>query len=397
MSFGSIARDLSVAVRLGARSLARRIRSPAADRNAPDIPAWRAELEDWVRSLPSGLVAEHRWVELPATRPPWSESGLALAAGDSITWFAAGRVHLSRALDIWVPSSFQLWARVGPSGNVLRGTRDTHTFHATTGGPLYLASYFPGEWSTPQGELGHGTDDYRKVSGGLSVFLLHWRHGVDVATALNASAQHGRAPAPVTAECVRLAAPTGPPDGWNYLWYLGPAEIYRAGRAPDGQASVCCNTHGDVGILRHAAALPLQPGTFLDWRWRVDSLPVDLREDSLPSHDYLSIAVEFDDGQDLTYYWSSALPVGTVYRCPLPTWKDKETHVVVRSGTAELGRWLGERRDVHEDYRTCIGGPARSIVRVWLIANSLFQRGHGRCEYSAIEFEQPDGQRLKVL
>jgi hypothetical protein len=71
--------------------------------------------------------------------------------------------------------------------------------------------------------------------------------------------------------------------------------------------------------------------------------------------------------------------------------------VVVRSGLDELGRWLEERRDVHEDYRRCIGGPARSIVRAWLIAISLFQRGHGQCEYSGIEFEQPDGHRLKVL
>ena len=28
------------------------------------------------------------------------------------------------------------------------------------------------------------------------------------------------------------------------------------------------------------------------------------------THDYLSIAVEFDNGQDLTSLWSSALPVG---------------------------------------------------------------------------------------
>jgi hypothetical protein len=116
----------------------------------------------------------------------------------------------------------------------------------------------------------------------------------------------------------------------------------------------------------------------------VDELPVDLAEDTLPSHDYLSIAVEFDDGRDLTYYWSAALPEGTVYRCPLPTWKDKETHVVVRSGPRELGRWLAEQRDLHADYARFIGGPARAVVRVWLIANSLFQRGHGRCEYASI-------------
>ncbi len=397
MDLAAIVRDLSVATRLGARVLARRIRPSATDRSAPDLGAWRTELDNWVETLPADRLAEHRWVELPATRPPWTESGIELAASDAVTWFAAGRVHLSRALDIWVPPSFQLWARVAPSGHVLRGTRDTHTFHAATAGPLHLASYFPGEWSTPQGELGAGAEDYRKVSGGLTVLLLKWRHGIDPAAALHDSAQRGTAPAAVAAESARLAGTAQPPVGWDYLWYLGPGEIYRAGQAPDGRASLCCDTHGDVGILRHAMALPLDPGTSLTWQWRVDSLPARLREDSLPSHDYVSIAVEFDDGQDLTYYWSSTLPVGTVYRCPLPTWKDKETHVVVRSGKAELGQWLHERRDVHADYHRCIGGPARSIVRVWLIANSLFQRGHGRCEYSAIEFEQPDGQRRKVL
>ena len=44
------------------------------------------------------------------------------------------------------------------------------------------------------------------------------------------------------------------------------------------------------------------------------ALPGLLREDSVPSHDYLSIAVEFENGLDLTYYWSTALPVGTHLR-----------------------------------------------------------------------------------
>ena len=397
MNIGAITRDLGVAARLGARNLARRLGASAAERAAPDLAAWHQELEAWVRTVPAESLAEHRFVELPATRPPWFDTGMQVTAGDTVTWFAAGRVYLSRALDIWVPPSFQLWARAGSSGTVLRGTRDTHSFQAGAAGPLQLASYFPGEWSTPQGDLGHGADGYGKVSGGLVVLLLKWRPGVEPATVLRATEKHTPVPAPVAAEVSRLAATACPPAGWDYLWYLGPGEIYRPAYAPDGKPSVCCDTHGDVGILRHDAAVPLQPGTSLNWSWRVDSLPADLREDSLPSHDYLSIAVEFDDGQDLTYYWSAALPVGTVYRCPLPTWKDKETHVVVRSGPDGLGRWLTERRDVHEDYRRYIGGPARSVVRVWLIANSLFQRGHGRCEYSGIEFQQPDGPRLTVL
>ena len=142
--------------------------------------------------------------------------------------------------------------------------------------------------------------------------------------------------------------------------------------------------------------MPLRPGLELRWRWKVDELPIDLAEDTLPSHDYVSIAVEFDDGQDITYYWSAELPEGTVYRCPIPTWAHRETHVVVRSGSKELGRWLDEERDVYADYRRILGGPAREVVRVWLIANSLFQRGHGRCQYASIRLT--DNERtLEVL
>jgi hypothetical protein len=49
----------------------------------------------------------------------------------------------------------------------------------------------------------------------------------------------------------------------------------------------------------------------------LEELPSQRPEDRLTSHDYLSIAAEFDDGQDLTYFWSSSLPVGA-FRCPIP-------------------------------------------------------------------------------
>jgi hypothetical protein len=200
----------------------------------------------------------------------------------------------------------------------------------------------------------------------------------------------------VLAEAARFDDPVPTPEHWEYLLTLGPGEIYRPALTREGRPAICCHTHGDVGILRRETRLPLVPGTRLGWSWRVDELPIDLAEDTLPSHDYLSIAVEVDDGQDITYYWSAALPVGTVYRCPLPAWKDRETHVVVRSGRAGLGQWLAEERDLHADYARIIGGPARDVVRVWLIANSLFQRGHGRCEYASIRLTN-NQRTLEVL
>lgn len=351
---------------------------------------FRATLEPWLAALPAGLASRHSFHRLPAIEPPWFDTGIDLAAGESVTCLADGRVYLSRLLDIWVGPAFQLWYRVGEEGPVFRGTRSTHTFVAPQAGRLWLASYFPGEWSDRSGRLGTSPAEYSKVSGGMWVLVLRWRPGTDVERMFRDFARDTRVPGLVLAEAERLDEPPTTLEPWSYLWYLGPGEIFRSSATADGRASLCCHTHGDVGILRRDARLPLEAGLRLRWSWRVDELPLDLAEDTLPSHDYLSIAVEFDDGQDITYYWSAALAEGTVFRCPLPTWKDKETHVVVRSGRAGLGRWLDEERDLHADYTRIIGGSARTVVRVWLIANSLFQRGHGRCEYASIRLADND-------
>jgi hypothetical protein len=389
-----LAHQLAIAARLGARSLRRRLSGEAPA--AATAAEFRATLEPWVATLPPGLATGHAFHWLPATQPPWHDTGLDLEPGESVTLLADGRVYLSRALDIWVGPAFQLWCRVGDRGPVFRGTRATHTFTAREGGRLWLASYFPGEWADSSGRLGTPRDEYAKVSGGLSVLVLRWPGGTDVAGLFRGFARDTRVPGLVLAEAARFDQPVPTPEHWDYLWYLGPGEIFRSTLAPDGRRGISCHTHGDAGILRREARVPLEPGTRLRWSWRMDRLPIDLAEDTLPSHDHLSIAVEFDDGQDITYYWSSALPEGTVYRCPLLTWRDKETHVVVRSGSGQLGRWLEEERDLHADYARILGGPAREVVRVWLIANSLFQRGHGRCEYARIELEGPRG-RIEVL
>ena len=115
-----------------------------------------------------------------------------------------------------------------------------------------------------------------------------------------------------------------------------------------------------------------------------------MAENAVLSHDYLSLAVEFNDGRDITYYWSSKLSVGTGYWCPLPTWKDREFHVVLRSGEQGLGAWLSEERNLYEDYQHYIGTPPARIVRVWLIANSLFQRKDGVCSYRRILLSDGD-------
>ena len=81
---------------------------------------------------------------------------------------------------------------------------------------------------------------------------------------------------------------------------------------------------------------------------------------------------------------------------PLPAWKDREFHVVLRSGAAGLGEWLHEERDLYADYRHYMGEPPKRVVRVWLIAVSIFQRGTGRALFANIGLEGKDGRRVAV-
>ena len=59
---------------------------------------------------------------------------------------------------------------------------------------------------------------------------------------------------------------------------------------------------------------------------------------------------------------------------------------VIRSGERGLGEWQHEERIPAADYRAAIDGPLPSrIVAVWIIANSVFQRGVGAATFRNIQ------------
>jgi hypothetical protein len=373
---------------LASESTRRPSLSHPAVQTAPSRADFRSVFEHLLRRLPTGTVVDHAFIEVPSDQAPWLDTGIDLTAGEHFTTFAEGRTSLN-GTDIWIGPAYQLWHRVGEHGAISRGTRASHTAPVEGAGRLYLASYFPGEWATPTGELATPPEAYQQVSGGMTVLVVRW--SVEPIDGLRLLAALGDVDGLVESEIERLTEPVVPPDGWRYLWFIGPAEIYRRCPGDGSEPAICCDTHRDVGLLQKDVSLLLVPGTALRWSWKVDLLPSAVREDTLPTHDYLSIAVEFDNGQDITYYWSSELPVGTAYRCPIPTWTGRETHVVVRSGPTGLGEWLREERELHRDYVEYIGGTVpQRIVRVWLIALSVFQGRRGKCRYADIAIAAGD-------
>jgi hypothetical protein len=142
--------------------------------------------------------------------------------------------------------------------------------------------------------------------------------------------------------------------------------------------------------------MPLSAVTCL--RSRPTKIPSLVAEDTESTHDYLAIAVMFDTEQVLSYMWSAELPTGTVFACPLPRWKDRETHIVLYSGDAQLGQWLSEERQLLEDYaRYKNGAMPKAIKQVWFIAGSSRQGGSGGADFSDVSIGDGTTDRFEIL
>ncbi len=282
----------------------------------------------------------------------WQPAGIEVAAGQSFTVDARGAIWMSRALALGFEPRMALWVRIGGRAPIQKLIGNRTTFIAWADGPVELFLKGLSEWASDAGDLLPGKRS--GLTGEVVATVAVWPG-------------------------MSRADETGAPADWHYLWRLGEGRIFAD--TPDG---IEVTTHGDVGILQLACDVPLAEATRLDWSWRVDELPSRLPEDLQPTHDYLSIAVEFENGQDLTYMWSAGLPQGHVFRCPLNWWCERETHWVLRSGTAGLGQWFDESRSLAADCRQVYGHVPERVVRVWLIANSVFQRRTGRARFRDI-------------
>jgi hypothetical protein len=267
---------------------------------------------------------------------------------------------------------------------------NTGTMTAAADGPLEMARSLV-EFKDADGELAVPKDEYAKADAHIYGVALVWRGSA--LAGLTSLLGHGDVDGIVAAELERLQSPRKLPAGWRNFFMLGGGPVIFN---DIGNGAISVEPLKNAGILQRSVGIELKPQTKLSWRWIVEELPSRLPENQLTSHDYLSIAAEFDDGQDLTYFWSSSLPIGTAFRCPIPRWTPLESHMAVRSGFADLGKWVSDERDIYADYKEHIGGPARNVVNIWLLGVSLFQRRSGSCRFADMQISQPGAGTLKL-
>ena len=373
-----IAHEAGIAARLAWRAMGRRMRGPRPA--ASDDCGVSRELEPWVASLPRDIAGGPR-VPLPAgdTGRRGSTPALDLDAGrrgDPARQRARLRLeaarHLGAALVPALVPRGQRGARLPRDARHAQLRRRQARAGSGSGaispanGPTNRASSQP-----PQSE--YSERKRRRVGAGPA---LATRRGC-LRRPSSRPPPTRDCPAIVAAEARRLQAPPDPPPtGWNYLWFLGPAEIYRpsvdrdrprldplphAGRHGDSPARCAARARA-----RRATQVALAGGRTADGPGRGHPSVARLHEHRRrvrrrPGHHLLLELV------------AAGRHRRTAARSrPGPAARRTSSCVPAAS---DLGTWLAEERDLHADYTRLVGGPARAIVRVWLIANSLLARG----------------------
>ena len=137
----------------------------------------------------------------------------------------------------------------------------------------------------------------------------------------------------------------------------------------DGRRALRIASHGDRSTIARSVEVDLAATPTLEWSWKVTRLPAqaDVRS-SATSDSVAQLLVVWPRPPELlrsriiAYAWDTTAPANSI----VPSRKaGTVTFVIMRSGSAALGRWLPERRNVLADYRRIYGGtpdPVRLVA-----------------------------------
>ena len=186
---------------------------------------------------------------------------------------------------------------------------------------------------------------------------------------------------------------TGIPEGWTGHSWGGPK--YDFAVVPDGADRVLrLRSRGDNSTISKEIKVDVKRRPVLTWRWKIVTLPAggDCRR-TAADDEAGQVYVAFSRfpaavrSRIIGYVWDTTAPVGTIVKSESSS---LVTYVVVRSGTAERGRWLTETRNVYDDYKQIYGeAPGEEVGAVSLAIDSNDTRSSAESYIGAILFRSP--------
>jgi Protein of unknown function (DUF3047) len=186
---------------------------------------------------------------------------------------------------------------------------------------------------------------------------------------------------------------TGIPEGWSGQSWGNPQ--YDLTVVTDGSDRVLhLRSRGDNSTISKEIKVDVKELPLLVWRWRAVALPVggDCRRmatDDQAAQIYVAFprfptAVR---SRIIGYVWDTTAPAGTIVKSESSA---LVTYVVVRSGAAELGRWLTETRNVYDDFKRIYGeAPTEPVGAVSVAIDSNDTRSSAESYIGTILFRKP--------
>lgn len=180
-------------------------------------------------------------------------------------------------------------------------------------------------------------------------------------------------PSPVVVEDWSRQQPgkTGIPDGWKGQ-YWGSPKYDLIVVTEESSKILRLRSQNDSSTINKEVEIDVKQLPILQWRWKVVTLPRggDSRRKEMDDQ-AAQVYVTFPRfpsavrSRIIGYLWDTTAPVGTIVKSQKGS---AVTYVVVRSGEADVGRWVTETRNVYDDYKRIYGEEPGEEVRVVSVA-----------------------------
>jgi len=161
---------------------------------------------------------------------------------------------------------------------------------------------------------------------------------------------------------------TGVPKGWQLKERSGKADL---AVLKDGDVhAVLFRSAGTSFSLQKEVQVDVKHYPILAWKWKAVKLPKggDFRQSNADDQ-AAQLFLVFTRAKAIVYIWDTMAPQGLMESTsPVPFMTVKI--VVLRSGPAELGKWLSETRNVYEDYKKLYGEEPPPVKGMRLQINS---------------------------
>ena len=186
---------------------------------------------------------------------------------------------------------------------------------------------------------------------------------------------------------------TGIPDGWKGQTWGSPKYDFRI-VSEGGRKVLQLKSRDDSSTIYKELKVDVKRNPILQWSWQAVVLPKggDARKsatDDQASQLYVTFP-RFPSqvrSRIISYIWDTTAPAGAVFKSEKT---GLVTYVVVRSGAAELGKWVTESRNVLEDYQKIYGeAPGEEVGAVSISIDSNDTRSAAEAYFGEILFRKP--------